>query len=580
MSVIFYPHKPLDRLEELILNQEGQTLHGEIKVYRDLHESLGKSKKEYHVWHDISLPEHIDGYFDGENSNPNNKISTQIDFIVLCDEGLIVLEVKGGHISYRDNQFYYRKNGFETLCSDPYSQSNGQKHTLKNRILNEYKGFFSNAVAFPHLDIKFTTKIHNEKQLWSAYSARKYHSDSIENFLLSWIKTEKEMHMARGRTFRVFTPLQITQIIRDLSPEVYDENPLSSVEDTYEWLEVQNLEILEGLQKNDRIMIEGPPGSGKTTYALAFADRFKRKKGIYLCWNTLLKHSIECKINNRKLSNNLKVFTYQKFIQDNGEFSFEELKDLNEVEYYKKTQIAIDKIKSKQSFENYDYIIIDEAQDFAEKGLELVLNELCGKNNNGLGNGNILFLYDIDQSYSWNGRNIREDIEYLSGFFAHYKLNETKRSSQESGIKKLSLNLLHNLDLSLTNNNIKIEEFNTFKEAKSKLLKDYLHSIRSTSSSLIGKDCVVLGESMFYNKQNNIYFPDEFIVSDMEELTIDNVCNTKNILKHTSILKYKGLESRNVFLFTKSPNSYNQYELYIGITRAINYLHIFIINEA
>ena len=42
-----------------------------------------------------------------------------------------------------------------------------------------------------------------------------------------------------------------------------DENPLLSVNDTYEWLEVQNLEILEGLQKNDRIMIEGPPGSGK-----------------------------------------------------------------------------------------------------------------------------------------------------------------------------------------------------------------------------------------------------------------------------------------------------------------------------
>ena len=37
-------------------------------------------------------------------------------------------------------------------------------------------------------------------------------------------------------------------------------------------------------------MIEGPPGSGKTTIAKAYIDRQVGKKGIYLCWNNLLMH--------------------------------------------------------------------------------------------------------------------------------------------------------------------------------------------------------------------------------------------------------------------------------------------------
>lgn len=147
MSVTFYPEKSLDRLEDLILNQSGKPLHGEIKIYRDLHKTLVDSKKEYHVWHDISLPEHIDGYFDGINSNPEGRTSTQIDFIILCSNGVVVLEVKGGEISYYGNQFYYRRGDSEKECT--YSQSNDYKHTLKDKILKEYKGFYTNAVAFP-----------------------------------------------------------------------------------------------------------------------------------------------------------------------------------------------------------------------------------------------------------------------------------------------------------------------------------------------------------------------------------------------------------------------------------------------
>ncbi len=150
MSVTFYAEKFLDRLEELIINQNEKPLHGAIKVYKDLQVSQSDSEKEYHVGHDISLPQPVDGYFDGINSNPEGRTAAQINFIILCIEGLVALEVIGSQNSYNNNnnQFYYRRGISEKECDDPYSQSSGYKHTLKKKTLNEFKSIYSNAVAY------------------------------------------------------------------------------------------------------------------------------------------------------------------------------------------------------------------------------------------------------------------------------------------------------------------------------------------------------------------------------------------------------------------------------------------------
>ena len=162
MPVNFYPNNPIDALESIIKDSDGKTLFGEISIYRKLYEDLNKSILDWDVWHDLKLPEHSD------NSNYYKKTSAQIDFLILCKYGLLVLEVKGGSISTKDNTFFYGKN-FETpIKQNPFRQSEGYKYTLKDNILNNLKGcFFCEATAFPHVDYPFDSKLIDQKLLWT-----------------------------------------------------------------------------------------------------------------------------------------------------------------------------------------------------------------------------------------------------------------------------------------------------------------------------------------------------------------------------------------------------------------------------
>jgi len=283
MPVKFHPNNPIDALETIIVKEDGSPLRGEIDVYRKLWEDLSKSKIEWDIWHDLKLPEHSD------NFNYYKKTSSQIDFLILSKFGLLVLEVKGGSISTKDNTFYYGKK-FETpIKQNPFKQAEGYKYTLKDNILNNLKGcFFCEAVAFPHVDYPFESKLIDKNLLWTSYTANN-HKGSIESFLITVFEYSKNKHKKHFRTYDDITPKEYVSIKKILSPIIGDRNLINTI-NTLEWLGIQNIEILEGLYKNTRILIEGPPGSGKTTIAKAFIDKQHNKSGIYLCWNNLLMH--------------------------------------------------------------------------------------------------------------------------------------------------------------------------------------------------------------------------------------------------------------------------------------------------
>ena len=196
MSVKFHPYNPIEFLERIILNADGSPLQGEIDIYRKLYKDLSSSKDNWDVWHDLKLPEHSDSF------NQYKKTSAQIDFLILGCEGLMVLEVKGGFISTKDNVFYYGKNFDSEMKQNPFRQAEGYKHTLKDKIINNIKGcFFCEAVAFPHVNYPFISKLIDKKLLWTDFCSDHF-GNSMEIFIKKVFEYTKEKHKKHFRNYQ------------------------------------------------------------------------------------------------------------------------------------------------------------------------------------------------------------------------------------------------------------------------------------------------------------------------------------------------------------------------------------------
>ena len=108
-------------------------------------------------------------------------------------------------------------------------------------------------------------------------------------------------------------------------------------------------------------------------------------------------------------------------------------------------------------------------------------------------------------------------------------------------------------------------------------------SIQNKLNSMSARNSILLIESSIFNYSSRTGFAGlNVLLTDMSgvvELKSSNINDMSNVLKYTSILRYKGLEKSNVFLIIREPSSSNQYELFVGVTRAMKNVEVLIIDE-
>ncbi|HEX8672841.1 MAG TPA: NERD domain-containing protein, partial [Longimicrobium sp.] len=226
----------------------------------------------------------------------------EADFVVLHPEkGMLVLEVKGGESIRHDGKRWYRqtRNGLEEF-KDPFVQARRNVHALLD-IARERSGgrirkdalTYGYAAVFPHVDYEGHTPPNADPTIVISRRHLPYLEQAIETAYRAWTT---EPRVLRSDHYRM--------LVEDcLMPQFGMFKPVGADIDgaTQRLLELteHQAQVFEGLYAQDRVVVEGVAGSGKTFLALQRALSFARagKRTLMVCYNrelaAWLRHQVE-----------------------------------------------------------------------------------------------------------------------------------------------------------------------------------------------------------------------------------------------------------------------------------------------
>ncbi|HQS23873.1 MAG TPA: NERD domain-containing protein, partial [Sediminibacterium sp.] len=308
MPVNFIDNYAKQNLESIIINQDGKTLYGELWVYQQFlafNENKFLEDEICYLKHNYNLSTH---------PASKKKVEGQIDFILLSKWGILILEVKGGGLRVDENDCYfsYDKTG-EYESQNPFIQAKEYVHTLRKYI--DSSVFVYRAIILPH-EAGFVLKgpqLEGYKDIFfSKADIVGLDLRAIQNKFFAFI--DDLNRKARIRTSKKsFTSLNSAELMRKAN-ELYPllnakeikrlKAELFPVQSTYgynpdrinsELICKENYEILKGLRRNKKVIVQGGPGTGKTALAIKYLaeNLLKQQKGVVFCANLLIKSKLE-----------------------------------------------------------------------------------------------------------------------------------------------------------------------------------------------------------------------------------------------------------------------------------------------
>jgi len=326
--------------------------------------------EDWWILHSYRIPKHID------------QIEGEIDFIVFIpNRGVVVVEVKSSpYISVKSGEFYYGIN--QERRQNPFVQSHKNMYSLKE-LLEESKDAPTKLfqMVFTHVVIAYKASFNyetEEYESWKLCDKNTYHSKPLSTFLLEAIENQigKERKKRDFKDNNATNASSIRKCISILRPEFKSYIESSEERSTRINTEISEFtpeqkSVLATAKTQDRLLIKGPAGTGKTTLAmeLAFSNAKDNEKVLILCFNRGLNQFLSQKYSKE----NLTISTFHQLLIDIADI---EVPDSLPKTWFDNELLNIASDKIIENDIKFDYLIIDEFQDIVSETNLIILDML------------------------------------------------------------------------------------------------------------------------------------------------------------------------------------------------------------
>jgi len=313
----------------------------------------------------------------------------EVDFIVLIPSGgVFCLEVKGGGVTCQQGLWTTtnREGKIIEMKRSPFMQAREGMFTVKNAVEKEFEAeppvratIVGSGVIFP--DISFTIDS-PEWERWEVIDQQ----DLRQPISVSLKRMAREQRKKLGVAATepsLATIRSIRQFLRpDFEAVVTRSTQLQETEERLLKLTEEQYEALDLMADNERCLIEGAAGTGKTMLAFEYARRSAEAgyRTLLLCYNKLLGNWLHSRITETGLSGFLKGGRYYQLLRETILESFwateflEKEQNNSGNELFHIIHPFYGQLALEASHDRFEVIVIDEAQDMLKQSILEVLN--------------------------------------------------------------------------------------------------------------------------------------------------------------------------------------------------------------
>jgi hypothetical protein len=382
------------------------------------------------------------------------KTSGEIDMILIIPKaGILFLEVKGVGVRRERGKWLYDDG--RRSDAGPFVQASSAMHSIRNLLsksLPESAGLmFFSAVVFPEFEFNlpaYPLEWHD----WQVIDQRKLNSGNLAN-LFRGVLEKAHKHMAsvgkrwydneRSRPSTAMSEKLAAFLRPNFSFAPNDRSAINFIEETIHSYTLEQLMVLDSFDDNERILVTGPAGTGKTVIAI---EAFRRavisgKKVLFLCFNRHLGNKIQKELDSfldeKNATQNAQIHTLHSYLVKVGNFKVPQNPEStywNETLPEQALEAILEDRANKDVLVEPDLLIVDEAQDLMLPSYLECLEAILGKE---LSKSKWLLLGDFKNQSIYDG-----DIKYFdekcsNSFFRYTLTRNCRNAGQVAGQIKL-----------------------------------------------------------------------------------------------------------------------------------------------